>query len=74
MKALTISLKTGHIVCTIIYGFNMCHAYAVPSLSDGVAMDSLIHVPAEDDVAKLHVQSMAEMSLKIHPNKWSMRL
>jgi hypothetical protein len=32
------------------------HAYAVPSLSDGVAMDSLIHVPAEDDVAKLPVQ------------------
>ena len=72
-------LKTGLIVClTIIYGFNRCHIsmpkYAVPSLSDGVAMDSLIHVPAEDDVAKLHVQSMAEMSLKIHPNKWSMRL
>jgi uncharacterized protein (DUF1919 family) len=34
------------------------HAYTVPSLSDGVvAMDSLIiHVPAEDDVAKLPVQ------------------
>ena len=31
-------------------------AYAVPSLSDGVAMDSLIHIPAEDDVAKLPVQ------------------
>ena len=31
-------------------------AYAVPSLSDDVAMDSLIHVPAEEDVAKLPVQ------------------
>jgi hypothetical protein len=32
-------------------------AYAEPSLSDGVAiMDSLIHIPADDDVAKLPVQ------------------
>ena len=31
-------------------------AYAVPSLSDGVAMDSLIYVPAEDNIAKLPVQ------------------
>ena len=50
--------------------------YAVPSLSDGVAMDSRIHVPAEDDVAKLPVQqkmgeNIASMSLKTHPNKLS---
>ena len=38
-------------------------------------MDSLIHVPVEDDVAKLPVQrrkgrNLAAMSLKIRPNKW----
>ena len=35
---------------------NIFPCYTVPSLSDGVAMDSLIHVPVEDDVAKLPVQ------------------
>ena len=69
-------LKTGLIVClTIIYGFNRCHisrAYAVPSLSNGVAADSIIHVLAEDEVAKLLVQrkkgeNIAAMSLKTRP-------
>ena len=49
--------------------------YAVPSLSDGVAVDSLIHVFAEDEVAKLPMQrkkgeNMSVMSLKTGPNKW----
>ena len=69
-------LKTGLIVCpNIIYGCNRCHisrAYAVPSLSNGVAADSLIYVLAEDEVAKLLVQrkkgeNIAAMSLKTRP-------
>ena len=56
-------------------------AYAVPSLSDGVAMDSLIHIiPAEDDVAELPVQRRKGRKYgsnefeNTSKTRWSMRL